>query len=58
MNDETFTYATDADWDHADALERGAARPDLAWICTDRDAWHRNPFYHGPAVPHPEEYQP
>jgi hypothetical protein len=54
MRDD-FTYASDADWDRADALERGAARPDLAWIATDRGVWHRNPFYRGPEVPHPED---
>lgn len=54
-DDLDFTYSSDSDWDNADAYERGQARPDLAWICTDRDVWHANPFYHGPAVPHPEE---
>ena len=51
----TFHYATDAEWDRASALELGAANPDRAWILTDRDAWHRNPFYTGPERPHPEE---
>ena len=36
-----FHYATDTDWDRADAYQRGSERPDLAWICTDRDAWQR-----------------
>jgi hypothetical protein len=49
-----FHYATDTDWDRADAYQRGSERPDLAWICTDRDAWHPNPFYKGSPMPHPE----
>ena len=49
-----FEYATDTDWDNAEAFELGEANPDQAWICTDRDVWHANPFYNGPAVPHPE----
>ena len=51
-----FTYATDAEWDRAEALEKGEANPDQAWILTDRDAWHANPFYEGPEVRHPEDY--
>ena len=55
-NDEGFHYSTDAEWDHAAAIERGAADPTRAWICTDRDAWYPNPFYVGPPQPHPESY--
>lgn len=33
----------------------GAERPDAAWILTDWDSWEPNPFYRGPAVPHPED---
>jgi hypothetical protein len=51
-----FHYASDADWDREEAREKGAANPDQAWICTDRDVWHANPFYKGPKVPHPEDY--
>lgn len=49
-----FHYSTDAEWDQAEAYERGEANPDMAWICTSRDVWHANPFYTGPEVPHPE----
>lgn len=52
---QAFTYASDADWDRADARQRGEENPDVAWICTDRDVWHANPFYQGPPVPHPED---
>ena len=45
---------TDADWDKADALEGSRRSPHKAWILTDRDVWHPNPFYKGPHVPHPE----
>jgi hypothetical protein len=54
-DDEGFTYSTDTEWDNAEAFELGAARPDLAWISTDRDVWHANPFYKGPPQPHPED---
>lgn len=50
-----FVYATDSDWDRAAASELGAANPDRAWVLTDRDVWHANPYYQGPPVRHPEE---
>ena len=49
-----FTYATAQDWDRHESYELGEANPALAWVCTGRDVWHANPFYQGPAVPHPE----
>lgn len=52
---EDFVYATDADFDREGARERGAARPDCAWILSDRDVWYPNPFYQGPPVRHPED---
>lgn len=55
-DDAGFTYTSEAEWDRAEAREQGAERPDLAWVCTSRDVWHRNPFYTGPAVPHPEDF--
>ena len=51
-----YTYASDADWDRAEARELGAANPNIPWILTDRDVWHANPYYSGPAVPHPEDH--
>lgn len=51
-----FSYATDGEWDRAAASERGAADLTRAWILTDRDVWYANPFYHGPAVRHPEDH--
>ena len=53
-DDEGFHYSTDAEWDAAAAIELGAADPRSAWVLTDRDCWHANPFYVGPPVPHPE----
>jgi len=52
---QDFHYSTDAEWDHQEALEIGAANPEAAWVLTGRDVWHANPYYKGPAVPHPEE---
>ena len=56
LDDKDFRYSTDGEWDQAAAIEIGAANPERAWICTDRDVWHRNPFYNGLPVPHPESY--
>ena len=47
--------STEAEWDRAESREIGAAHPERAWVSTDRDVWHRNPFYSGPEVPHPED---
>jgi hypothetical protein len=52
--EDDFHYATDADLDRADAYQRGEENPDHAWVCTNRDVWHANPFYVGDIVPHPE----
>ncbi len=46
--------STESEWDRADARQRGEENPEAAWVLSDRDVWHRNPFYRGPAVPHPE----
>jgi len=52
---DEFTYATASDWDRADALQLGEEQPGQAWVLTDRDVWHANPYYTGPALPHPED---
>jgi hypothetical protein len=52
-----FHYSSDSEWDSAAAWEIGQQRKDRAWILTDRDVWHANPFYTGPRVPHPESYE-
>lgn len=39
------------------ARNYGSEHPDKAWVLTDFDVWERNPFYHGPPVPHPESYE-
>ena len=54
-DDANFTYDSETEWDRADAAEQGAGNPDRAWICSDRDVWHRNPYYVGPRMPHPED---
>jgi len=50
-----FVPSTDSEWDRADARQTGSENPEQAWVLTDRDVWHRTPFYTGPAVPHPED---
>lgn len=47
--------ATPAEADREYATNVGRARPDVAWILSDRDVWYANPFYTGPRVPHPED---
>lgn len=55
-DDEGFTYSTDTEWDRAEAYQLGELYPERAWIFTDRDVIHANPFYKGPPVPHPDDY--
>lgn len=38
------------------AYNHGAMNPDFAWISTPFDSWEPNPFYVGPPVRHPEDY--
>ena len=33
----------------------GRENTERAWILTPYDVWVANPFYRGPAVPHPED---
>lgn len=47
--------STDSELDREEAYQLGALHPNRAWIGTDRDVWHKNPFYTGPPVPHPDE---
>jgi hypothetical protein len=39
--------ATQAEADDEEARNVGMDNPDREWICTDRDVWHKNPFYTG-----------
>jgi hypothetical protein len=55
-DDDEFEYTSMAEWDRDDAYDRGSRRPDQCWILSDRDVWHRNPYYTGPVTPHPEAY--
>ena len=51
--EQDFHHSTLADWDRNEAAELGSAQKDVAWIVTGSDAVHQNPYYQGPAVPHP-----
>jgi len=53
-SEEHYEPSTQSEWDCADAYQRGEENPDAPWVLTDRDVWHRNPYYTGPEVPHPE----
>ena len=49
--------STAAEIDQNDAWLIGSRNVDKAWILSDRDVWYRNPYYVGPAVPHPDEIE-
>lgn len=57
MFDASDFPSTETELDNDEAYELGRLRPDQAWVLTDRDVWHKNPFYKGRPVPHPEDYQ-
>ena len=59
FNDDDYgQLATPADAMREYADWVGSENPGRCWILTDYDVWMRNPHYTGPAVPHPEEYDP
>ena len=49
-----FHPSSESEWDRADAYQRGEENPEAAWVCTNLDVWHANPYYKGPRMPHPE----
>ena len=40
------------------AHNAGMDNPEQCWLLDGRDVWVRNPFYHGPEQPHPEDDYP
>lgn len=56
MYDYEDRLATPAEADREYATNVGSQHRDGPWILSDRDVWHRNPFYKGPPAPHPEDY--
>ena len=34
---------------------QAAMHPELEWLLSDYDSWHRNPAYTGPRGPHPDD---
>jgi hypothetical protein len=58
QEERDFHVSTDSELDHEEAMQIARSYPpelQPAWISTDRDVWHKNPFYVGPPVPHPED---
>ena len=55
QEERDYRPSTDAEWDRAEAYERGSYKPDCQWVLTDRDVWHKNPHYSGPDQRHPED---
>ncbi len=49
-----FTIDGPGEVDRYDAALTGSQHPDQAWILSDRDVWYANPYYTGPAEPHPD----
>ena len=49
--------ATESEADREYVRNFGADNPNRAWILSDRDVWYANPFYAGPAIPHPDEQE-
>lgn len=39
------------------AWNAGHDNPDVPWLLSDYDTWERNPFYRGPAAPHPDDFE-
>lgn len=55
MNHEPYEFpTTPMELLRDEARDLGSRRPEQAWVLTDRDVWMKNPYYRGPAVPHPE----
>lgn len=57
FHEDDTPLATPQDAMREYAANVGRESPDRAWILTNYDVWERNPFYHGPAVRHPEDDQ-
>jgi hypothetical protein len=55
QEDHYAPLATPTDACREYARNVGFKNQDHAWILTDYDTWESNPFYHGPAVRHPED---
>ena len=55
-NEDHFTehLASEAEADREYATNFGMDHPERAWILSSRDVWYSNPYYVGPAVPHPD----
>jgi hypothetical protein len=57
QEEQDFHHSSDSEWDNAEAAELGQADTTSCWVLTDRDVWHRNPFYTGPEQRHPEDHR-
>ena len=55
VEEREFTHSSDTEIDRDEARCIGEHSPHRAWVLTGRDVWHANPFYTGPAAPHPED---
>lgn len=47
IEESEFVLATEGEWNATEARFLGAMNPNQEFVLTDRDTWHRNPFYTG-----------
>lgn len=47
--------ATESEAANEYVINVGRDRPDVEWISSPYDSWHRNPFYTGEPGRHPED---
>lgn len=58
IEEREFHTSSQGEWDRADAWQRGEESPESPWVLTDRDVWHKNPYFDTkgfPYPPHPED---
>ena len=61
-DEDYFHRISDSEYDRQEAvlgagwLFEDGVEP-KPWLLTSRDQWVANPYYSGPAVPHPEDYE-
>lgn len=55
QEERDFHVATDTELDNAEARELGVVDRTCEYVLTDRDVWHKNPYYTGKPGRHPED---
>lgn len=56
MEERDYTPMKPLDMDISEEVKMyGGFYPERAWLLADYNVWIKNPFYHGPEVPHPDD---